>query len=80
MMRTKGFCELIFDQYRSASICAVVRKREAEISGKKLNARSQNVSDGPANTFSPRRLIFIPHWDLESSKDYSSFMWMARYG
>ena len=50
------------------------------MSGTQLNARSQNVSDGSANTFSPRRLIFIPHWDLESSKDYSSFMWMARYG
>ena len=74
MMRTKGFCELIFDQYRSASICAVVRKREAEISGKKLNARSQNVSDGSATNHDPLHFVIILNRDTLVSKYYSRFM------
>ena len=48
------------------------------MSGTQLNARSQNVSDGPTNTFSPRRFVAILNRDHESSKDYSRFMWIAR--
>ena len=80
MMRRKGFCELIFDPYRSASISAVVGNIWAEMSDSKLSARSQNVIDGSATIYGPGQFVFILIRDTLVSKHYSRFVHVARYG
>ena len=77
MMRRKGFCELIFDQYRPTSISAVVGDSQAEVSDSKLIARSQNVIDGYATNCGPRNFVFILNRDSLVSKHYSRFMYVA---
>jgi LDH2 family malate/lactate/ureidoglycolate dehydrogenase len=80
MMRKKGFGELIFHQYRSASISAVVGNIQAEMSDSKLSARSQNVIDGSTTICGPGHFVFILNRDTLVSKHYSRFMHVARYG
>ena len=80
MMRRKGFGELIFHQYRPASISAVVGNIWAELSDRKLSARSQNVIAGSATIYSPRHFVLILNRDTLVSKQYSRFMQVARYG
>jgi hypothetical protein len=74
MMRRKGFGELIFHQYRPASISAVVGNIWADVSDGKLSARSQNVIDGSATIYSPEHFVLILNRDNLVGKHYSRFM------
>ena len=80
MMRRKGFGELIFHQYRPASISAVVVNIWADVSDGKLSARSQNVIDGSTTIYGPRHFVVILIRDTLGSKHYSRFVHVARYG
>ena len=73
----KGFCELIFYQYRPTSISAVVGNLQAEVSDRKLNTRSQNDIDGFVTNYGPRHFAIIRNRDTLVSKHYSRFMYVA---